>query len=169
MSTILAIDPSLECGIAVVRFDKEADVIELGPSACIKPGSKIQGIDRLHWIVDTVRDWSFQHWPEHRWQHVAIEMPTVGRMKASPLQWRLIGRLEEVFHDPHSPIVPVTPGQAKQAVGLPYHSAEKPVHAVETMLGLRHPIADTKYAREAVSDAVAVAVAAHRMLQEAAA
>lgn len=163
MNTILGIDPSLETGLAVVRMDARPKFLA---GTCIKPGTKIRGMDRIDFIVNAAQDWAHRQWQQHRWQTVAIELPAVGRLNASPLQWRLIGRLEQVFHDPQNPILTVTPGKAKQAVGLPYHSPEKPVHAVEVLLGMDTPIADTKYAREAVSDAVAIAIAAHRLNQE---
>lgn len=160
---ILGIDPSLETGLAIVSFENDTPV--LIASTCIKPGTVVPKGDRLGWIVRTVADWTDAKWSKGvEWDLVAIEFPNVGRSNAHPLQWRLIGRLEELFGT--APVVQINPGRAKQAVGLSYHSPRKPVPEVERLLGMHVPLSDVKYVREAVADAVAVAVAAYHKAQE---
>lgn len=152
---VLGIDPSLETGLAIVEITNQVRWIT---GTCIKPGKAIDTTDRIRWIADTAIEW--RKGTRTRPELIAIEYPAVGRRNASPLQWRLIGHIEHAFSA--WPQVAVTPGQAKQAVGLSYHSQRKPIDEVRTLLGLDHDIADTRYAREAVSDAVATAIAGHR-------
>jgi len=156
---ILGIDPSLETGMAIV--DTKGPTLRR--AVCVKPGTKIPSEERLDWITDACADWAFRQWDDFiGWDLVAIEHPTVGRRAASPKQWRLIGRLEETFRQRGgAPVVSVTVGEVKRVVGLKHTDKHKPVREVEELLRLNHPIADTKYAREACSDAVAVAMAAH--------
>lgn len=150
---VLGIDPSLECGLALV----DTTGSRLLASTCIKPGSDVDTDERLEWVVETVSMWAANAMAAHGdAQLVAIESPAVGRLHASPLQWRLVGRLEQLHWD--YPTVLVLPGRAKQVVGLKYHAKTKPVQQVEALVGVR-PLSDVKYAREAVADAVAVALA----------
>lgn len=156
---VLGIDPSLECGLALVDTSRP----RLIASTCIKPGRHVEKDDRLAFIVHTANEWLWQGSKLVRPELVAIEAPTVGRQHVSPLQWRLIGQLEHVFRD--RPTCFVTPGQAKRAVGLKYHEKTKPVAEVERLVGVS-PLSDVKYVREAVADAVAVAIAGHELMQD---
>jgi Holliday junction resolvasome RuvABC endonuclease subunit len=157
---ILGVDPSLECGMAFVRTDGP----ELIASTCIHPGSAITGDDRLAWITSTAQNW-VHRLRRDNWlalDAIAIEVPSVGRQRVSPLQWRLVGRLEEMWRD--WPVLFVSPSQAKLAVGLKAREARKPVAEVEALVNLS-PLSPTKYVREAVADAIAVAIAAHGILE----
>lgn len=156
---VLGIDPSLECGLALVSTDRP----RLIASTCIKPGAHVPKDDRLAFITHTIGEWLWQSSKLVRPDLVAIEAPNVGRQHVSPLQWRLIGQLEHVFRD--RPTCFVSPGQAKRAVGLKYHEKTKPVAEVERLVGVS-PLSDVKYAREAVADAVAVAIAGEQLMRD---
>lgn len=157
---VLGIDPSLETGAALVDFHASVKPT-LVACTCIKAPRKDSTLERLDFIIAGLTGWLAEHTEPDA---VAIELPAVGRMKASPMQWRLIGRIENALSA--YPITTVTPGKAKQAVGVAYHSPDKPVCEVEALLGLTTPVSPVKYVREAVSDAVAVAVAAHQQIAE---
>ena len=156
---VLGIDPSLECGLALID-DSHPHLIA---STCIKPGTDVAKDDRLAWITSTVEKWLWYGSKRVGPDLIAIETPSVGRVKASPLQWRLVGQLERAFA--HRPVCFVSPGQAKQAVGLKYHDKQKPVAEVEALVGIK-PLSDVKYAREAVADAIAVAIAGANLWRE---
>lgn len=161
---ILGIDPSRDTGVALIRCADTS--VELLDSTCIHATSYQSAVNHAAWICGVLRDRWLDRYAD-RIDLVAIEEPPHLKGYAHWTQHRLCGRIEQLCAErlPGLPVQLLSPMSGKRAVGANFRSRVKPVEQVEEILGI-HPLADTKYAREAVADAVAIALAAHRVITD---
>jgi len=176
---ILGIDPSVRSGTGLAIVDVGANrrpevlataVVHLSDREIREwPHSRKES-----WIAHGAASWA----AEHTFDAVALEWPiehnqvrtyrrqdgsTGTRLASSHSQWRLIGRLQAHFEEIAGWPVLVSPGDAKAAVGLRRNTKRKPVEEVQRLTG--HDLsAEHKYVREAIADAVAIAIAGKKKL-----
>lgn len=179
---LLGIDPSIRSGTGLAIVDTTPSRPKVLTTACVKLAAR----ELTEWEAsrkesDVARRVSdFIH--RHTFEAVAIEWPIEHnqartyrradgskgtRLPSSHSQWRLIGRLHERL-EPLAPVIQVTPGEAKAAAGLSQKSKRKPVEEVQLITGHRLD-KEHKYVREAVADAIAIALAGakiHELAQQ---
>jgi len=169
---ILGIDPSIRSGTGLAVVDTtpnrprviETSVIKLSTKELSEWDSNRREAYIAHVVSDWVRPLTFSavaiEWPIEHNQVRAYKRAdgTIGtRLPSSHGQWRLLGRLCERL-EPLARVVPVTPGEAKAACGVPQNAKHKPVSEVQRITG--HQLhKEFKYAQEAIADAIAIALA----------